>query len=1012
VEIISREVRENCNEKFIKPTDDAREDIMNTFNLFLRLTLPIILILLSFHIVYAQTGSVTGKVTDRATGDILVGANVMIGGTNMGAAANLEGQFTIPRVPAGEHTLVVSYIGYQRQEVDIVVQAGEVLDVNIELQWAGVQLEEVTISAQARGQVDAINRQLASNTITNIVSADRIRELPDVNAAESIGRLPGVSIHRSGGEANMISIRGLSPKYNTITVNGVRVPSTGGDDRSVDLSLISSNMLAGIEVMKAPTADMDADALGGTVDLRLREAPSDRQYSFSMQGGYNHIQDYYGNYNFTGSISDRFFDNRLGVILNVNLDEYDRSADKFSGDYRHRTEAGETQIVIRELNLREESMKRARGGGSIYFDYRIPRGKVTLNSFYNKLDWDGLHRTNRFEIRPDERHRYDLETREGNTSIFTGGIGVEQEQRWFSYDAGFAMSSTRTNSPDRRQWTFVEEPAPLDSDFIVRSTTHPTEILPHRDPNEFRTWLSEIYSFSTERGEDQTMAQFNVEVPFHIRGSRIDGYIKTGVKFQWLDRFNDETQYGRSGIQYGNEGGPNATLRRIDEAFPEWGIDDIVTEYGGLPISLFLHDYSRDNFLDGDYHLGYVLDPGMMNALTEYLMREHMDTDYWQLYSIGSLGRDYSGEEQYQAGYIMAELNFGRTFTFIPGIRYEKDVSEYHGQRFKEITAGGFTQRPPTDYEEITTERENEFFLPMIHAIIRPNPWLQIRLARTETLTRPDYIQYAPITQINSFNNYGRAANADLKPAHSTNYDVAISVYQNHIGLFTISGFHKNIDDLIFQTRYYISRGFIDPLPGMNIPEAWYSQASPQMDTFINNPYPAEYKGFELDLQTNFWYLPQPFQGIVLNLNYTRIWSEMEKQLYFRERYLIQPPNIYGWELIDTTRVTRMPDQAAHILNATIGYDYRGFSARLSYLYQTDMVAYMDTSPALDHFSGDYARWDLAIRQNIGLGFQVFTNFSNLSNRPDRNFRGDALIQPTYIEYYGFTMDLGFRYNF
>jgi len=986
---------------------------MNTNKICVRRLLPfIIFLLILFQLsANAQTGRVTGKVTDEATGDILVGANVMVKGTSIGAAANLEGQFIIPRVPIGEQTIVVSYLGYQRREIDIQLSEGEELQLDIELQWAGVLLEEVTISAQARGQVDAINRQLASNTITNIVAADRIRELPDVNAAESIGRLPGVSIHRTGGEANKISIRGLSPKYNVITVNGVRLPATGGDDRSVDLSLISSTMLDGIEVMKAPTADMDADVLGGTVDLRLRQAPEDLQVSFSMLGGYNQLQNYYGNYNLTGSVSNRFFNNRLGAIVNLNLDDYDRSADKFAGQYREREDpiTREKQIIIREIDLREENLNRGRSGGSLFLDYRIPHGKVTLNSFYNRLAWDGLTRTNRYQHRPDERHRYDLIQNEGNTSIYTGAIGFEQNRQWISYDATVSLSSTRTRAPNRRHWTFVEEPAPLDEEFSITSNTHPTEVLQQRIINENRTWLSEIFISDTKREESRQSAEANVKLPFFI-GNRIDGYIKTGAKFQWLDRFNDETVHGRAAFQYGNDTGPNVALRALDEQFPDWGIDESVRQYGGLPISFFLEDYNRTDFLEGLYSLGFALEPDMMNDMADFLS-QHLGTDLWQEFSIGSLGRDYDGTERYQAGYIMAELNYGRHFTFIPGIRYERDFSRYNGQRFKEVIVA-LQQDPPADYEEVTNERENEFFLPMLHAIIRPTGWLQVRLARTETLTRPDYIQYAPITVMNNWNTYARAANAELKPAHSINYDAAISVYQQHIGLFTVSGFHKEVKDLIFQNRYFLAWGFIDPLPGMNIVEGWYRRSQPEIDTFINNPYPATYKGFELDWQTNFWYLPQPFQGLVLNLNYTRIWSEMEKQLFSMRRYVIQRPNIYGYELADTTRTTRMPDQPSHILNATIGYDYRGFSARLSYLFQTDMLTFIDRDPAFDHFAGDYRRWDFTIRQKVGFGVQVFANFSNLNNRPDRNFRGERLVQPTYTEYYGFTMDLGVRYNF
>ena len=74
----------------------------------------------------------------------------------------------------------------------------------------------VVVSAQREGQMAAINQQINSISIKNIVSADKIEELPESNAAEAVGRLPGVSLQREGGEGNKVVIRGLAPKYNKV----------------------------------------------------------------------------------------------------------------------------------------------------------------------------------------------------------------------------------------------------------------------------------------------------------------------------------------------------------------------------------------------------------------------------------------------------------------------------------------------------------------------------------------------------------------------------------------------------------------------------------------------------------------------------------------------------------------------------------------------------------------------------------------------------------------------------
>ncbi len=145
-----------------------------------------------------------------------------------------------------------------------------------------------------------------------MVSAARIQELPDANAAESLGRLPGISVVRSGGEADEVVIRGMAPKYNRVLINGVELTSSDPNNQSVNLSMISSNMLAGMEVKKTVTADMDANVIGGVVNLELREAkvevPGVPQYSFLVQGGYNALSNAYNklnNYKYVGSIEDQ-----------------------------------------------------------------------------------------------------------------------------------------------------------------------------------------------------------------------------------------------------------------------------------------------------------------------------------------------------------------------------------------------------------------------------------------------------------------------------------------------------------------------------------------------------------------------------------------------------------------------------------------------------------------------------------------------------------------------------------
>ena len=158
------------------------------------------LICITQSIMAANSGDVKGSVYDRDTKDVLPGASIVVVGTSLGAASDMDGDYVIHGVPVGSQTLLVSYVGYKSITIKIDIKEGEKLQQDVYMKPTAITSETVLVTAQAQGQMQAINEQLSSNTIANIVSADRIREIPDANAAESIARLPGISLIRSGGE--------------------------------------------------------------------------------------------------------------------------------------------------------------------------------------------------------------------------------------------------------------------------------------------------------------------------------------------------------------------------------------------------------------------------------------------------------------------------------------------------------------------------------------------------------------------------------------------------------------------------------------------------------------------------------------------------------------------------------------------------------------------------------------------------------------------------------------------
>ena len=379
----------------------------------------------------AQSYSISGYVKDQSNGNALVGANVFIEGTSIGAAANKDGFYEISNVKAGTYSLKAAYIGYKAFSDSLTLQGedyNQTLDFS--LNYTTIEGNEVVVTAQAKGQMDAINRQLNSKSLVNIISSDRIQELPDANAAETVARVPGVSIRREGGEGNKVVVRGLSPKYNNITVNGVKLASTDNDDRSTDISMISQYMLEGIEVTKAGTPDQDADVLGGTVNFQLKKAKPGLHGNVIAQGMYNGLKNSYDDDKIVFDLSNRFWNDRIGVLAQFDFENRNRSSNEIAIDYDI---YGENMITSSPLQLTSFILNdwirlNDRENRLQVIDINIPNGNISYTNLLSKIDKDLTRYIDNYG--PNDNSR-GLQSRNGVNKIFILSESLKYQQKIF-----------------------------------------------------------------------------------------------------------------------------------------------------------------------------------------------------------------------------------------------------------------------------------------------------------------------------------------------------------------------------------------------------------------------------------------------------------------------------------------------------------------------------------------------------------------------------------------------------
>ncbi len=222
--------------------------------------------------------------------------------------------------------------------------------------------ETVTVTAEVirDAQARALNQQRTAPNITNVVSADQIGQFPDTNAVEAVQRIPGISIQRDQGEGRYIIVRGAEPRLNSVMINGERVPSPDAELRQVAADVIPADLLQSIEVSKALTPDMDADAIGGAVNLVMKQAPNEPVMLFTAAGGYNALMDDFAQGQGAFTWGQRLMNRKMGVIVAASTLNTNRGSDNFEAEY----DDGDLDT----LEIRDYRINRKRSGLNFALD--------------------------------------------------------------------------------------------------------------------------------------------------------------------------------------------------------------------------------------------------------------------------------------------------------------------------------------------------------------------------------------------------------------------------------------------------------------------------------------------------------------------------------------------------------------------------------------------------------------------------------------------------------------------
>jgi TonB-dependent receptor len=944
-------------------------------------------------------GTVSGRIVD-SLGGVLQGARIRLEPGPMLATSDAQGEFAISGVEAGTYSITISYVGLENYSGVLEVKSGNLVRADAVLK-VGAQAESVIVTAErAAGEAEAVNRERSADNIVQILPADVIRSLPNANLADALGRLPSVTLERDEGEGKYVQVRGTEPRLTNTTIDGMNVPSPESGVRQIKFDAIPADLVESVEINKTLQANMDADGIGGSVNLVTKTASERPTVSLNGMGGYMPILGGRGQVETTGTVGQRFgAQKKFGVLIGGSYDWTGRGIDDIEPVSDVATlPGGATQQYYESIDEREYRYYRSRWGLAGSGDYKLGDGSnIYIRGLYSDfknygdrwvysltdntpiqspitpngislLDSNGCG----YDPTDDPNHvvcggtpEFSVQTRRPDIAIGSILIGGKHNltSTWFSWDVSAGRSRDNNVSPGQAKFAATGLTDNVSTDPNVISTSA-CQFSPSGTSNILRPqWTPACFSeafnqsnytldnIQTDHGRT---AQLNLQFAgamgkrYHL-GSHVST-IEIGGRFRNAHKFDDT---------FSIELDPNTDI----------------------PFSQFPSEFSNSNYYGGSYQLG----PNpTYQTINKFVLANPSLFD-----STSSLGIDpanYDLVEKVSAGYVMNTVDLNNRLRLVAGVRFE-------GTNLKTVSFD-------TTTSTLTDEANGSYLkvLPSASLRIALTNDTNLRLVYGRGLSRPDPQDIAQAVTFTTGGNPNTAAlgNPSLKAETADNFDVLVEHYLNPFGMISGGFFYKRLTDPIV-TRTFVLDNF---QPSPIAPPGSYKVTQPV------NAGSAWIAGFEASYLQHLSFLPGKWGGLGISANYGYTDSRASglSGRSDHPRLLRNAPNT--WNISPTY------DRGRFSIRVGLSYNQANIA---SYSFQ-DGTGGSDATPGGlkgpfgDVYFYSHLQVDAQGSVRLGKGLSFIAYGLNLTNEVFGFYQGSSqfMIQR---EYYQPTYAAGFRWN-
>jgi TonB-dependent receptor len=937
--------------------------------------------------VTSANGTVTGTVKDP-TGAVLQGAKIILQPAGANSASDAQGSFSIRDVKPGTYTATISYVGFAPYTSTVTVEAGKSALLNATLN-VSANAQQVEVSADLIGDAAAINEVRTSENILNVETDVQIQSLPNANVADALGRLPGVTLQRNEGEGQYVQIRGTEPRLSNTTIDGVIVPGPDPEVRQVDLDTIPADLVGSVAINKTLSANQDGDAIGGSVDLRIKQATTDSPtLSFTAIGGHTPIDNGRNVYTINSSAGFRFGPRadgglrKFGLELGYSYDDNQRGIDDVEPSPDLDANGNKT---FDSMNLQQYLYDRTRYGFAGSLDYQPSAGSdlYAHGLFSNFRDYGQKYA---YELENGSKGKYHTSVRRPNLQVADlalGGNHLLGGSSFLKYQVAVAHSR------------FGGAAGNPGAAFKGNSATNDCSYNPAQPGTEFRPQ----FSCSVLGDPVVNLSNYKLNTIDLTSGQATQLNLQANASYGRNYNLGTHASTFELGAQIRNE------HKGQDAYSPEYD-----SNLGTLASS-YLGTFSNLHFYGGSYPMAQVTS---FEAITADLASNPQnftldnDTSHEQ-----SDAANYNLQERVTAGYIMNTIQFGSKLHLQTGLRIEATTTSNTGYIVTTNSDGSWGGTAPQYGGDSYINP-----LPSVQLRYNVDGSSDIRAVYGRGISRPDPYQLVPyvlytVNGAPAGNNLVQLGNTALVAEHANDFDVLYEKFLSNVGMLQGGYFYKQITKPIYLQQYLV------PATGSPLSSnPNYVGALAQQEVNGDHAY---VQGLEIAYQQHLKFLPGYLSNARLDANFTYTNSKNYNLAGRNDTPQLVGQAPYSWNIGPSYATGRFLASVGISHNSANIYAYQFVNSGdalaqnpptcVSNITSGSLAYNTPSSPCGDNYFYSHTQIDAQVTYRIMKGFTVLASGENMNNEVFGFYNGSPQYM-TQREYYKPTYSFGLKWNY